>query len=53
MKSRLYLEPTIPSYLTAWTSRDLLMAGHQQITREWGENRQGHFDIFISEFVLD
>ncbi len=53
MKARLYLETTIPSYLTAWTSRDLVMAGHQQVTREWWERRRGDFAIYISTFVLD
>lgn len=53
MKPRLYLETTIPSYLTAWTSRDLVMAGHQQVTREWWERRRGDFAIYISTFVLD
>jgi hypothetical protein len=34
MKPTVYVETTIPSYLTAWTSRDLVRAAHQQITRE-------------------
>ena len=53
MKPKLYLETTIPSYLTSWSSRDLIIAGHQQITREWWEKRRGDFDIYISQFVLD
>lgn len=36
MKPTGYLETTIPNYLTAWPSRDLVRAAHQQITREWG-----------------
>ncbi len=32
MKPSVYVETTIPSYLTAWPSRDLVRAAHQQIT---------------------
>ena len=53
MKSRLYLETTIPSYLTARPSRDLIVAAHQQITREWWDNRLASFEIYISQFVLE
>ena len=53
MKPRLYLETTIPSYLTAWPSRDLIVAAHQQITKEWWRNRRNAFDVYVSQFVLD
>ena len=53
MKPKLYLETTVPSYLTAWPSRDLIRAGHQQITKEWWQTRRENFDIYISQFVLD
>ena len=53
MKPTLYLETTVPSYLTAWPSRDLIRAGHQQITKEWWRTRRAEFDIYISQFVLD
>jgi len=53
MKPRLYLETTIPSYLTSRPSRDLIVAGHQQITREWWEKRKDSFDLYISQLVLD
>lgn len=52
MKSRVYLETTIASYLTAWPSRDLVTAAHQQITREWWQKRRSDFDLFISQIVL-
>ena len=35
MKPTIYLETTILSYLTAFLSRDLVTAAHQQITQEW------------------
>jgi hypothetical protein len=53
LKPKLYLETTVPSYLTAWPSRDLIRAGHQQITREWWDTRRAEFDVYISQFVLD
>lgn len=51
MKPRVYVETTIPSYLTVWTSRDLLRAAQQQMTREWWDRRE-EFELFISPLVL-
>ena len=53
MRPTLYLETTIPSYLKASPSRDLIIAGHQQITREWWDRRRKDFDIYVSQFVID
>jgi len=53
MKPRIYLETTIPSYLTSRPSRDLVIAGHQQITRDWWEARRQSFQLFISQLVID
>ncbi len=43
-----YLETTIPSYLAAKPSRDLVTAAHQQITHEWWETAHERFDFFVS-----
>lgn len=51
MKPRVYVETTIPSYLAAWPSRDLLRAAQQQMTREWWDRRE-EFELFISPLVL-
>jgi hypothetical protein len=51
MKPRIYLETTIPSYLTAWPSRDLVRAAHPQITREWWA-RRGAFELYASRLVV-
>lgn len=48
-----YLETTIPSYLAARPSRDLVVAAHQQIVHEWWHAAGRRFDLFISEAVLD
>jgi len=41
MKAKLYIETTIPSYLVGHPSRDLLVAAHQEITRDWWEELMG------------
>lgn len=48
-----YLETTIPSYLAAKASRDLIIAAHQQITQDWWQTAQGRFKLYVSEAVLD
>jgi hypothetical protein len=48
-----YLETTIPSYLTSRPSRDLIIAGHQQITREWWVRRRDAFQLYLSQLVID
>lgn len=53
MKQRVYLETTIVSYLTARPSRDLILAAHQEVTRQWWEERRGHFEIYVSQLVSD
>ena len=53
MNPKIYLETTIPSYLTSRPSRDLVMAAHQQITREWWDTQRDAFDLFVSQMVLD
>jgi hypothetical protein len=53
MKPKVYLETTVISYLTAWPSRDVIMHGHQQSTREWWVDRRENFDLCISQLVLD
>lgn len=51
MKAKVYLETTIPSYLMAWRSRDLIKAAHQEATHEWWENRS-RFELYISQVVV-
>jgi len=50
---RIYIETTIPSYLTARRSRDLRIAADQETTEEWWEARRTSYELFVSETVLD
>jgi predicted nucleic acid-binding protein len=52
VKPKVYLETSIPSYLTARPSRDVVIAGNQETTKAWWARRQ-NFDLYISIFVLE
>lgn len=52
-KPSVYLETTIPSFLTARPSNDLILAGQQQLTTRWWKSRKRHYRIFISELVIE
>jgi predicted nucleic acid-binding protein len=40
------------SYLTSRPSRDVVIAGHQRVTRDWWQQAQARFDLVASELVL-
>lgn len=52
MKPKVYLETTIPSLLTAWPSRDVLIAGQQQATRDWWKQRRHRYELYVSVLVM-
>jgi hypothetical protein len=52
MKKRVYIETTFVSYLTGRPSRDLIVAGHQQITHDWWESRRTDYELCVSQLVL-
>ena len=52
MKPKVYIETSIPSYLTAGPSNDVRAMANQNTTIEWWESRRSEFEIFVSEFVI-
>jgi hypothetical protein len=48
-----YVETTIVSYLASRPSRDVIVAGRQQVTHRWWEVRRPEFDVVVSQVVLD
>jgi hypothetical protein len=50
---RVYIETSVVSYLASRPSRDLIVAGRQQLTHAWWEVRRPVFDLVISQVVLD
>lgn len=53
MKPKAYIETSIISYYAARPSRDLIVAGHQQITQEWWNRQLPLVDPHISAVVLE
>lgn len=53
MKRRVYIETSVISYLASRPSRDVVVAGRQQLTHTWWEVRRPAFDLVISQVVLN
>jgi len=51
-KKSIYVETTIPSLITARTSRDLITAYRQDISKLFWENERHKYDLFISQYVF-
>ena len=53
MKTSVYVETTVISYLTANISRDLQIAAHQQATIDWWQSMRPMVECYISPFVIN
>jgi predicted nucleic acid-binding protein len=53
MKKRLYIETTVVSYLTAKPSRDIMIAGHQEATRELWPELSAKYETYVSALVFE
>jgi hypothetical protein len=52
-KRSLYVEPTIPSYATAWDSKIPLTLSRQQMTRKFWDTERQKFDLYVSDYVYE
>jgi predicted nucleic acid-binding protein len=52
VKAKVYIETTVISYLTARPNRDVVIAGHQKITRDWWQTCRKRFDVVASQLVV-
>jgi predicted nucleic acid-binding protein len=53
MGKRVYIETTVVSYFTARPSRDLVVAGHQEATRELWPKLTAHYETYVSALVYE
>ncbi len=52
MKKRIYIETTVVSYLTAKQSRDIMIAGHQDATRQLWPELSAKYETYVSALVF-
>jgi predicted nucleic acid-binding protein len=53
MKKRLYIETTVVSYLTARSSRDIILAAHQETTRDLWPDLIAKYETYVSAIVYE
>ena len=53
MKPSVYIESTIPSYLTSDESSDVIIIAYQRITRCWWKNEKDKYRLYVSPVVID
>jgi hypothetical protein len=53
MTETVYIESSIIGYLTARANNNLILMANVEVTREWWNTRRTHFDLYISQTVLD
>jgi predicted nucleic acid-binding protein len=51
-RQKVYIETSVISYLAAKQSRDIVVAGQQEITRQWWDYQKEKYNVFISELVI-
>jgi predicted nucleic acid-binding protein len=53
MSETAYIETSIFGYLTARSTKNLILAANIEVTRDWWENYRVVLDIYVSQLVLD
>jgi predicted nucleic acid-binding protein len=53
MKKHVYIETTVVSYLIAKPSRDIMIAGHQEATRELWAKLSSRYETYVSALVFE
>lgn len=53
MSETVYIETSILGYLTARSTRNLILAANIQVTKEWWASRRNTFRLYVSQAVLN
>ncbi len=53
MSETVYIETSILGYLTARSTKNLVLAANIEVTKDWWQLRRSTFNLYISQVVLD
>jgi predicted nucleic acid-binding protein len=53
MSETVYIETSILGYLTARSTKNLILAANMEITKDWWESRRSAFTLYTSEAALE
>ena len=53
MSETLYIETSILGYLTARSTKNLILAANIEVTKDWWEYRRSAFTMYVSQAVLN
>jgi predicted nucleic acid-binding protein len=53
MSETVYIETSILGYLTARSTKNLIIAANIEITKDWWNLRRNTFTLYVSQIVLD
>ncbi|PAX60063.1 type II toxin-antitoxin system VapC family toxin [Brunnivagina elsteri] len=53
MNETAYIETSIFGYLTARSTKNLILAANIEVTKDWWDNCRGSLDLYASQIVLD
>ncbi|KJH71303.1 type II toxin-antitoxin system VapC family toxin [Aliterella atlantica] len=53
MSETVYIETSILGYLTARSTKHLILAANIEITKDWWNSRRSAFKLYVSQVVLD
>lgn len=52
MSETVYIETSILGYLTARSTKNLILAANIEVTKDWWESRRSDFTLYVSQAVL-
>ncbi|MBI5207114.1 MAG: type II toxin-antitoxin system VapC family toxin [Candidatus Firestonebacteria bacterium] len=53
MKEKVYIETTIPSYLTSKSSKNIILLAHQSLTKQWWGQYKNNYLLYTAPITFE